>query len=191
MEPQKPEPLRSSPELSPKPAQLPCQQPPTSAAQESSQLRTIRDLRNRIEAVLWVSAALSTAYFGNGEEDMIHVVIHDSRIKRPWLYFGLAMMSINLGIFLYLSVWLNCIRGVTEEWEDAAPLAVPVGTCAAVASGFSFIVALWPVWTYLTPAMLFVLLMGFIMSGHFWPSLGSKASKPSLVARVRDNIKTL
>jgi hypothetical protein len=32
---------------------------------------------------------------------------------------------------------LNCIRGVDDEWDDAEPLAIPVGTCCGVAAAFS------------------------------------------------------
>jgi hypothetical protein len=49
---------------------------------------------------------------------------------------------------------LNTLKGNTGEWEDVAPLAAPVGTFAGLLAGFSFMVALWPVWSFLTPVLL-------------------------------------
>ncbi len=52
------------------------------AVQENTVHQRIHNLRNRIEALLCIAAALSTAYYGNGESDMLFVVMNDSKIKR-------------------------------------------------------------------------------------------------------------
>jgi len=51
-------------------------------ASNSLRRESIQKLRNRIEAVLWVMAALATAYYGNGETHILDVVINDKSVKR-------------------------------------------------------------------------------------------------------------
>mmetsp|Transcript_44427 Transcript_44427/g.114966 ORF Transcript_44427/g.114966 Transcript_44427/m.114966 type:complete len:188 (-) Transcript_44427:117-680(-) len=147
---------------------------PEGSTSQSSRAESLKELRNKIEAVAWVLAAAGVAVYGDGEADMLHIVLHHASVKRDWLFFGLAMVGVNVAIFLYLAVWLNVVRGVAGEWEEAAPMAIPIGTCAGLIACFAFMVALWPIWSFLTPILLFVLFMGFIMSAHFWPSFGSR-----------------
>eukprot|EP00951_Prasinocladus_malaysianus_P015465 scaffold118572_cov25-Prasinocladus_malaysianus.AAC.1 len=81
-------------------------------------LQSIKKLRDKIEAVLWVTAALGTMYYGDGETDIVHCLAspivlvlsgfadtHSLRCNRQWLYVGLGLLAANISIFLYLYVW--------------------------------------------------------------------------------------
>jgi hypothetical protein len=77
----------------------------------------------------------------------------------------------NIGIFVYLTVWLPYILKITAPWDIYCPNMIPLATGLGVACAFFCMVAMWPVWGILTPLYTAILVIGFIFSAHFipWP----------------------
>jgi len=124
------------------------------------------ELQVKVEAVVWLVAALSLIYV----TDFIYVVIEDHRVNRPYLYFGVAGFLTNLSIGIYLAYYLPHFKGVkTDDWETASPWAIPIATIFGILGCIGFTVGLWPVWHYLTIPLLFVIFMGTVMAAHFVP----------------------
>ena len=148
-------------------------------AREREQLPDFRDkwerladyLAVKIEALLWVGAALFIFFYGDGENNLLDLALHDDMVSRTWLYVGLGAAGVNGAIFLYLAVWLSWWQG-KRQWFKEAPWAVPAGTVCGLITGFTAIIAFWPVLTWRAPVYAGVLFMGFLMHFHFHPHLG-------------------
>ncbi|KJE91298.1 hypothetical protein CAOG_08606 [Capsaspora owczarzaki ATCC 30864] len=112
-----------------------------------------------IEGVVWFGLALLIYRFTNFPE----VIMFDSRIRRSYLHFGLALMGVNVLISLYLVVYLRWIRKSQAAWEVEAPYAIPIITACGVLAAVLLSIAIWPVWGILSPFFLFVLLMGLVV----------------------------
>ena len=67
----------------------------------------------------------------------------------------------------YLIVWVKYIKKFPGEWEEYWPKAIPIAAVCAALSCLGFIIAMWPIWGFLSLPIMFFLLMGGIQSAHF------------------------
>ena len=40
------------------------------------------DISDRIQIALWIAAALAVAFYGNGQTDLVSLVLHSPRLNR-------------------------------------------------------------------------------------------------------------
>ena len=73
-------------------------------------------------------------------------------------------------ILFYLAIYLPFIAGIEEDWETYCPSIIPVMSVSGLATAVLTLVALWPVWGWLTPLILIVLFMGYTMVLTLMPS---------------------
>jgi len=135
--------------------------------------KSVKRVRTKCEAILWVSATVWMIRY----TDMYHVVFESDEVDRLWLNFGLIAFFCNLCIFVYLALWLPWKHNIHDNWEKHRPRIIPTAALIALFSFLCFVIALWPHFHVMSPVVLFVLLMGTIMSLHFMPSC--IAGKPS------------
>lgn len=110
--------------------------------------------------VVWLVAAMAVFYYS----DFYPALKYDPRINRTWLNIGLMLIAVNIGIALFLIIWISCVQKInSDEWERRYPAAIPVATGAFIIGAICLTVGLWPVWSILTPLILFVLFMGFVV----------------------------
>ncbi|KAK9828619.1 hypothetical protein WJX72_001078 [[Myrmecia] bisecta] len=121
--------------------------------------------------------AAGALWYGDGYKNLLTVLAQSPNVARVWLYIGFAFLAANLGIFLYLTVWLGAVCGVKEEWEVSSPWSIPAATGTGLSAGLMLTIALWPVWSFATPVVLLVLFMGMVMSQHFVPSFGKRKTE--------------
>jgi len=124
------------------------------------------DAQTKIEAVLWMVAAMSIIYL----TDFLYIIVEDHRIWRPVFYAGMFGIGLNLAIGLYLAYYLPYMKGIsTDDWDTVSPYAIPIATVSAILGFIAVIIGLWPVWHIFTIPMIFIIFMGTIMSTHFLP----------------------
>lgn len=82
---------------------------------------------------------------------------------------GLAGFGGWLLVAAYLILYLKYYMKIPGEWEEYSPRAIPVATVCAVMSLIAFVVAFWPVWTWLTIPAIFCLFLGALNLAHFVP----------------------
>jgi hypothetical protein len=93
------------------------------------------------------------------------------------LFFRLALnlaiicFVANMGIMLYLTLWLPLVMKVTAPWEIYCPHMIPTSTALGIICIILSMITFWDVWGMLTPLIVMILLMGFLFSAHFipWP----------------------
>ncbi|KAL3865145.1 hypothetical protein ACJMK2_006766 [Sinanodonta woodiana] len=113
-----------------------------------------------IQNILWLIASMATFYYS----DFYLAVTYDPRVNRLWFNIGMLLVGVNICIAVFLIIWLSYIKKIdSDQWEKRYPAAIPIATASFVLGAFVLTVALWPVWGILTPVILFVLFMGFIV----------------------------
>ncbi|TFJ87088.1 hypothetical protein NSK_001422 [Nannochloropsis salina CCMP1776] len=80
-------------------------------------------------------------------------------------------LGINLCIGLYLTVYLQLIKGINIEWATYCPRMIPAATFSGVVCAICLVSSLWPVYGFFAPLILLVICFGSIFSMHFipWP----------------------
>ena len=82
---------------------------------------------------------------------------------------GLAGFGGWLLVAAYLILYVKYYLNVPGEWEEYSPRAIPLATICSVCSLIAFVVALWPVWGFLTIPAIFCLFLGALNIAHFVP----------------------
>ena len=137
-------------------------------AEESKKKRAERmeKISTKVHSLFWVMAAIGLIVFTD-----MHEVVFSDDINRLALNMAIMSFTANVGIFFYMSFWLPVITKVNVPWEIYCPNMIPIATGLGVFSMLALIVAFWPVWGFLSPLYVLVMIMGFIFSAHFipWP----------------------
>ncbi|CAG5121465.1 unnamed protein product [Candidula unifasciata] len=128
--------------------------------QEKDGQATVRKSPFCLQNILWLGTAVAVFYFS----DFVNVLVYDLRIQSAWFWIGVLSIGLHLCIAVFLVFWLTLWKNVsTDEWETRYPSAVPVATASLVLGIICLCVGLWPVWGFLTPVILLVLLMGTVV----------------------------
>ncbi|KAK3581611.1 hypothetical protein CHS0354_003150 [Potamilus streckersoni] len=113
-----------------------------------------------IQNILWLLASMATFYYS----DFYLAVTYDPRVNRLLFKIGMLLMGVNISIAVFLIIWLSYVKKIdSDKWEKSYPAAIPIATASFVLGAVVLTVALWPVWGILTPVILFILFMGFIV----------------------------
>ncbi|XP_068649392.1 uncharacterized protein [Aristolochia californica] len=110
-----------------------------------------------IENILWMTSAVYIIYLGDRHSNLIHVFCLDDRIKRLPFYFGFIGIFLNLGIVLFTNFFTRDTRKADDRWVPLPLSLAPVVTLVGVLSFFLFSFALWPIWSFLTLPLLYLL----------------------------------
>ncbi|XP_011790843.1 PREDICTED: transmembrane protein 128 [Colobus angolensis palliatus] len=79
-----------------------------------------------------------------------------------WFLCGSALLLVSLSIAFYCIVYLEWYCGI-GEYDVRYPALIPITTASFIAAGICFNIALWHVWSFFTPLLLFTQFMGVVM----------------------------
>lgn len=120
----------------------------------------------QVDTICWLIGGFLTLYYS----DIVNVLKIDPRIEANYFYASVTTSLIPFGICLYLIIWLSGIKNVSsDDWDIQAPYAIPIATLFAVVSGLLWNITLWGVYRFMTPIILFLLMMGFVMTISILP----------------------
>ncbi|KAM4612853.1 transmembrane protein 128 [Polymixia lowei] len=108
--------------------------------------------------IFWITASVCVTYY----VDFLRVVMENDDIKSWWFNAGLVLLGICLSLAMYCIVYLEWFKGILH-YDQEYPAIPPVTTAAFIAASCSFNIALWPVWSFFTPLILFTQFMGVVM----------------------------
>lgn len=154
--------------------------------EESKKIRAerIERITAKIHAFFWILASIGIIYFTDLPNLVYSAEInrYDDRTSILCLYIttlffryalNLAVIFIvaNIGIFLYLTVWLPLVLKVTAPWDIYCPNMIPISTGLVVSSMILLMITFWPVWGLLAPLYITVMVIGLVFTAHFipWP----------------------
>ena len=119
----------------------------------------------KLHALVWVVLSISIILYTN----LLNVAYSDERVNRYSLNFAVVCFVANMGIVLYLTLYLPLVLKVTAPWEIYCPHLIPISTVLGLLVVFLLVVAFYPIYGMLTPLIIGILLMGFLFSSHFLP----------------------
>ncbi|KAF6731851.1 Transmembrane protein 128 [Oryzias melastigma] len=141
-------------------------------SQEEKDLKPLPRINKH--SVFWIAASAGVTYY----VDFFHVVLESDEIKRQstivgingshllfpswWFNVGLTLLGICLTLAMFCIVYLEWFKGI-PHYDQEYPAIPPVTTAAFIAASCSFNIALWPVWSFFTPIILFTQFMGVVM----------------------------
>jgi hypothetical protein len=135
---------------------------------KKAQRERIERIQSKVNAGFWVLSAGGLMYY----VDFFNVALNDESVKRVPFNAAIACLTINFILYLYLSIYLPYFKKIHDAkmWEVECPNVIPTMTFFGVTCLVLTNVAFWPVWGLLTPLLVFVCMMGFLLGGHFVPS---------------------
>ncbi|XP_045854062.1 transmembrane protein 128 isoform X1 [Meles meles] len=133
--------------------------------------------RLNIHSGFWILASIVVTYYvdffktvkENFHTSRISMELRTDEQKDPdqatrsrWFVVGGTLLLLSLSIACYCILYLEWCRGI-EDYDVQYPTLIPITTAAFLAAGICFNVALWHVWSFLTPLVLFTQFMGVVM----------------------------
>ncbi|XP_041744603.1 transmembrane protein 128 [Coregonus clupeaformis] len=109
-------------------------------------------------SVFWIVASVGLTYYF----DFLRVLMENEDIKSWWFNVGVILLGICLSLATFCIVYLEWFKGI-KHYDQEYPAIAPITTAAFIAASCSFNIALWPVWSFLTPVLLFTQFMGGVM----------------------------
>ncbi|XP_021466234.1 transmembrane protein 128 [Oncorhynchus mykiss] len=109
-------------------------------------------------SVFWIVASVGLTYYF----DFLRVITENGDIKSWWFNVGVILLGICLALAMFCIVYLEWFKGI-QHYDHEYPAIPPITTAAFLAASCSFNIALWPVWSFLTPVLLFTQFMGVVM----------------------------
>ncbi|XP_062349363.1 transmembrane protein 128 [Cinclus cinclus] len=138
-------------------------QPPVrggGTAEESTAVeKTIRPLnRLNIHSAFWILASIAVTYYF----DFLKNVKETMQADGWWLSCGTCLLAACLSVAFYCILYLEWYCGI-QDYDEQYPALIPVATASFIAAAVCFNIALWPVWSFFTPVLLFIQFMGVVM----------------------------
>ncbi|XP_015253904.1 transmembrane protein 128 [Cyprinodon tularosa] len=110
-------------------------------------------------SVFWIVATVVVTYY----TDFLRVIMENEDVKSWWFNVGVILLGICLSLATFCIVYLEWFKGI-QHYDQEYPAIPPITTAAFIAASCSFNIALWPVWSFFTPLILFTQFMGVVMS---------------------------
>ncbi|XP_062874832.1 transmembrane protein 128 [Trichomycterus rosablanca] len=109
-------------------------------------------------SIFWILTSVGLTYY----VDFFSVILENEDVKNWWFHVGLVLLGVCIALAGFCIVYLEWYRGI-KHYDQEYPAVPPVTTAAFIAASFSFNIALWPVWSFFTPVILFTQFMGVVM----------------------------
>nr|XP_021141526.1 transmembrane protein 128 [Columba livia] len=131
-----------------------------SASEESTAVEKKRKPLTRLNAhsAFWILASIAVTYYFDFFKTIKETIQADSW----WFLSGSCLLAACLSVAFYCILYLEWYRGI-QDYDTQYPALIPITTATFIAAALCFNVALWPVWSFMTPLLLFIQFMGVVM----------------------------
>ncbi|XP_003411409.1 transmembrane protein 128 [Loxodonta africana] len=113
--------------------------------------------RLNIHSGFWILTSIAVTYYVD-----FFKTVKENIYTSSWFLFGGALLLVSLSVAFYCIIYLEWYCGV-EDYDVKHPSLIPITTGTFIAAGICFNIALWPVWSFFTPLLLFTQFMGVVM----------------------------
>lgn len=128
----------------------------SSGADAAEEVKT--SARINRHSVFWIVSAAAVTYY----VDFISVLLNHGDIHSWWLGVSVLLLAVCVSLALFCIVYLEWFRGI-RHYDQEYPAVPALTTAAFIAASCSLNIALWPVWSFFTPLILFTQFMGLVM----------------------------
>mmetsp|Transcript_12608 Transcript_12608/g.43782 ORF Transcript_12608/g.43782 Transcript_12608/m.43782 type:complete len:187 (+) Transcript_12608:258-818(+) len=118
--------------------------------------------RNRVETMFWIVCSLFSVAYGNSKQDLVHVVLHDTRINSTCLALSLGLCFVVFSLFIYIMRYEPSCLETNYSGVKGDRKLIPLAAFLSILAILGFLLALWPVFGILAGVVLFVNFMGLI-----------------------------
>lgn len=129
-------------------------------------------LAGKAEAIFWMALSALLFYFGNGHQSTFTIFCRHPGVNRQVLAMSGFLVVMNICIFMYVQLYLRAVKGNHSDPEFVAPWAIPCASVCGVGACILFCIACRGVWSWATPLIMVIHMMGAVMSLHFMPPVG-------------------
>ncbi|XP_065071531.1 transmembrane protein 128-like [Rhopilema esculentum] len=124
----------------------------------------VKKSRINTHSIFWMVTSIAVFYF----TDFYLAVKLDPRVNWTWLLPGMVFLVISTSIGIFCVFWCYYVKGIAD-YEKEYPFIIPLATVSFLVGIACCCVALWPVWGWFTPLILFTLVMGLIFATTILP----------------------
>ncbi|XP_055564427.1 transmembrane protein 128 [Falco cherrug] len=130
------------------------------AAEESTAVEKKRKPLTRlyIHSAFWILASIAVTYYF----DFFKTITETFQANSWWLASGGCLLAACLSVAFYCILYLEWYCGI-EDYDAQYPALINITIATFIAAAVCFNIALWPVWSFMTPLLLFIQFMGFVM----------------------------
>ncbi|KFW70501.1 Transmembrane protein 128, partial [Pygoscelis adeliae] len=128
---------------------------------ESTAVETERKALTRlnIHSAFWILASIAVTYYFDFFKTVKEAVQADSCW---WFVSGSCLLTASSSVAVYCILYLEWYCGI-EDYDARYPALISITTATFIAAAICFNNALWPVWSFMTPLLLFTQFMGVVM----------------------------
>eukprot|EP00753_Platysulcus_tardus_P022583 PLAT9787.1.p3 GENE.PLAT9787.1~~PLAT9787.1.p3 ORF type:complete len:187 (+),score=98.75 PLAT9787.1:646-1206(+) len=116
------------------------------------------DLLQMGVAIIISAASFTLLYY----LDFFAAMTHSPLVSRGWFDIGLLLLTAQMSIVTYLEVFRSMMLGEKLEYENARTSSQLL-TALILACSIVMLIALWPLWGWLTPVVLAAFSWGTIL----------------------------
>uniref|UniRef100_A0ABM5FGJ0 Transmembrane protein 128 n=1 Tax=Pogona vitticeps TaxID=103695 RepID=A0ABM5FGJ0_9SAUR len=114
--------------------------------------------RLNLHSAFWILASIATTYYAEFFKNVKEMILQENW----WFMLGSFLLMISLSVAFYCILYLEWYRGI-KDYDARYPALIPVTTASFIVAAVCFNISLWPVWSFVTPLVLFVQFMGVVM----------------------------
>uniref|UniRef100_A0A8D0GRK0 Transmembrane protein 128 n=2 Tax=Sphenodon punctatus TaxID=8508 RepID=A0A8D0GRK0_SPHPU len=114
--------------------------------------------RLNIHSTFWILSSIAVTYYF----EFFKAVKETFQADSWWFVLGSCLLLASLSVAFYCIIYLEWYCGI-EDYDAQNPALIPITTAMFIAAALCFNVALWPLWSFLTPMVLFTQFMGVVM----------------------------
>lgn len=132
-------------------------------ARKRKWVRRLSAASDYAQAVFWIGIAGLVVYKTN----FFRQLWENDDINQAFMSLTLICLGINMSLLFYVTA-IRPLQGLDDNLESI-PALIPIMTFAGVLLPIFLILAIWPVWGFLSPVYIFVMTMGYIFALTFLP----------------------
>lgn len=114
--------------------------------------------RVNVHSVFWILASVAATYY----VEFFKVFKEHVQEGSASLLVGSLFLAASLSVAVYCIIYLEWHCGIAD-YDAKNPALVPIAITTFLVASLCYNVAFWPVWSYLTPLLLFTQFMGLVM----------------------------
>ncbi|XP_009272037.1 PREDICTED: transmembrane protein 128 [Aptenodytes forsteri] len=114
--------------------------------------------RLNVHSAFWILASIAVTYYF----DFLKTVKETIQADSWWFASGSCLLAASSSVAIYCILYLEWYCGI-EDYDAQYPALIPITTATFIAAAICFNIALWPVWSFMTPLLLFIQFMGVVM----------------------------
>jgi hypothetical protein len=132
-------------------------------ARKRKWVRRLTALSDNLQAIFWIAVACLIVYKTN----FFRQLWENDDINQFFMSLTLICLGLNVSLLFYVTA-IRPMQGLDDNIENI-PSLIPIMTIVGVCLPVFLILAIWPIWGFLSPIYVFIMTMGYIFVLTFLP----------------------